>query len=238
MLWYKAWLETRARFLVSFVGLVTIFSCVVFYEEKEAESWSVMSYYNHVLLGNQMLLALLWVLAVTLLMMGGLLREHALGAASFTLALPVSRRRLMNVRIGMGLVQASALAIVPSCAMYVVALTIGKAYSPAQFAFHLVLLLTGGSIFFAIAVLTSSLIEGEYTAPAVSFGIAVLIALGLGSQRLKPFNPLEFMWGSEYLDRQTNLLMGQIPWVNAVIWLSLAAILLLLAVQTICRRDF
>jgi hypothetical protein len=44
-----------------------------------------------------------------------------------------------------------------------------------QAAFHVVLLAGGGIVLYAIALLTSSLVEGEYTAPMVSFGILVLV---------------------------------------------------------------
>jgi ABC-type transport system involved in multi-copper enzyme maturation permease subunit len=238
MLWYKAWLETRSRFLVLFCGLTVLLSFGVLHGERQAEPWSTMSYYNFVLFANQRVLTLLWILAVSLLTMGGLLREQAVGASSFTLALPVSRSRLMAVRIGMGLIQALALAVVPSCAMYWVARTAGKAYAPSQLTFHLLLLLAGGSVFFAISVLISSLVEGEYTAPAVSLGLMLAIGLGLDGVKLRPYNPLKFMIGSEYADISTNLLIGSLPWINAVAWVLVAVLLLWIAVRAIAHRDF
>ena len=238
MLLYKAWLETRARFLISFGGSVLLFSYLVYHAEKDAAPWAGMTYYNYVLNENQSVFALLWVLLVALLMVGGLLREHAAGSLYFTLALPVSRRRLMVARIAMGSTQALLLAVVPSCAMYLIASIVGKAYSPGQLAFNLVMLLAGGSVFLAITVLVSSVIEGEYTAPAVSLGLALGIALGLGSPKLRPFNPMRFMMGMEYRDIHTELLVGPIPWANAAIWVSVAGVLLLLAIGVIRRREF
>jgi hypothetical protein len=238
MLWYKAWLETRSRFLVMFIGVIVLFSALVWHREMDAESWSGMGYFNDVLHSSQGMLALIWVPVVIMLMMGGLLRENASGAASFTLALPVSRNRLMGVRIGMGGIQALALGVLPSCCMYAVAHFTGKAYSPSQLAFHVLLLLSGGSVFFGLAVFTSSLIEGEYTAPAVALGIAMVMLMGLGEQQLKPFNPAEFMMGSAYLDRHSNLLVGAFPWAIACSWLALSAVLLFAATRFIARRDF
>jgi hypothetical protein len=238
MLWYKAWLETRSRFLVMFIGVTVLFSVLVWHREIGAESWSGIGYYNDVLHSSQGMLALIWVPVICMLMMGGLLRENASGAASFTLTLPVSRNRLMGVRIGMGVLQALALGVFPSCCMYAVAHFTGKAYSPSQLAFHLLLLISGGSVFFGIAVLISSLIEGEYTAPAVALGIAIVMLMGLGEQELKPFNPAEFMMGSAYLDRHSNLLVGGFPWSIACIWLALSVALLVAATKFIARRDF
>ena len=34
MLWYKAWLETRSRFLVSLIGMVALCSWWVFHENS------------------------------------------------------------------------------------------------------------------------------------------------------------------------------------------------------------
>jgi hypothetical protein len=64
------------------------------------------------------------------------------------------------------------------------------------------------------------LIEGEYTAPAVALGIAIVMLMGLGEQELKPFNPAEFMMGSAYLDRHSNLLVGGLPWSIACIFVG------------------
>jgi hypothetical protein len=67
-------------------------------------------YYYYVLFVGNSMLVVMWLLAVTLTMMGGLLREKAAGTSAFTLALPVSRARLATVRICTGLAQAFALA--------------------------------------------------------------------------------------------------------------------------------
>lgn len=236
MLWFKAWLETRARFLISLVGISILCSFSVFHGERQAEPWVDRSYYNYVLSEGHALLVVAWALAVTLLMMGGLLREQALGSASFTLALPVSRQRLMAIRVAMGVFQALSLAVVPWCAMYLIAAIIGKTHSPSQAAFHFLLLLSGGAMFFAIALLVSSVVTGEYTAPVVSFGILLVITT-LSGRNARRFSPLAFMNGTEYLDRHTYLLVGHYPWLESVIWLCVAAFLTWIAVRTISRRD-
>jgi ABC-2 type transport system permease protein len=84
VLWYKLWVETRARFLISLAGIFLLCSFSVFYGERQAEPWSPPSYYNYVLTEKHALLVIMWLLAVTLLMMGGLLREQAVGSVAFT----------------------------------------------------------------------------------------------------------------------------------------------------------
>jgi ABC-2 type transport system permease protein len=141
MLWYKAWLETRARFLVSLLGMAILPSWFVLHEDRAAgkllgENWSYRP-----LQGGHSLIAAMWIAAVVLLTMGGLLRERAAGTASFTLSLPVARITLMRVRILCRLAQAASLAVIPWSVMYLVALATGsKATSLSQALFHLTLL--------------------------------------------------------------------------------------------------
>lgn len=238
MLWYRAWLETRTRFLIALLGILCLCSYSVLHGERQAESWSGISYYNYVLSNAYAMLSVMWLLAVILLMMGGLLRERSHGCALFTLGLPVSRRRLMEVRIGMGALQAGAIAIIPSVAMYLTARTWGKAFSISQIWFHLLLLLTGGAVFFAIALLASSIVAGEYTAPVVAFGILMVISAAFGDKKMRPFSPLAFTIGTEYFDTGSNLLVGPVPWLEAAAWLCLAALLVWIAVRLIEQRDF
>jgi len=238
MLWYKAWLETRSRFLFSLIGIVGLCSFNVFYGDRGALSYSKSEYYYRVLGAGHVFLALMWVIAVTLLMMGGLLRERASGVSSFTLALPVSRMRLMLVRIGMGLMQSIVLVIVPWSVMFLIAATVGKTHSFSQAAFYIALLLGGGSLYFAIALLISSLVEGEYTAPIVSYGIALALLIVFDGDKLRSYDPWRFIVGWLYLDRHTALLAGPIPWLHIAVTLLIALPMMTISIRTIQRRDF
>lgn len=238
MLWYKAWLETRSRFQIALLGIVALCSFQVFYEDKSATSFEKADYYYRVHSGGQMLLATTWVIAVTLLMMGGLLREKASGASSFTLALPVSRARLMLVRIGMGLMQSAVLAIVPWSAMFLIGSTVGKTHSVSLVFFYIVLLLGGGSLYFAIALLISSVLEGEYTAPIVSYGIFVASLIVLSGEKLRPYNPWMFITGLGYLHWRPSFTVGPIPWLHIAVTLLIALTLMVISIKAIQRREF
>jgi ABC-2 type transport system permease protein len=236
MLWYKAWLETRVRFLISFFGMTGLCSYFVFHLDRLALSDTKLDYYYAVLHGGHGLLAGMWILAVTLLTMDGLSREKAVGTSSFTLALPATRTHLMGVRISVALFQAMVLAIVPWTAMFSVGSITGKTHSIYQAGFHVILLAGGGLVFFALALLSSSLIEGQYTAPVVSLGIAIAIPVALNG--LREYSPFAFVMGDGYFDRETELLAGPIPWLHASLWGLLSALLVLVAVQWVKRRDF
>jgi ABC-type transport system involved in multi-copper enzyme maturation permease subunit len=238
MLWYKAWLETRSRFLISLIGMVALCSTVVLHGDRNVIYQVSMDYYNFVLFEGHQLLVMTWVLAVTLIMMGGLVRERAIGSSAFTLALPVSRERLMTVRICTGLLQAAALAICPWVAMFCVSSVFGKAHSISQAGYYLVLLFGGGLLFFGMAVLVSSVVGGEYTAPVVSFGAVIATAATLSSAALRPYSPWAFMTGSEYVDRSTNLLSLPIPWLRAAIYVIVGGIFLAISIRIIQRQEF
>jgi ABC-2 type transport system permease protein len=211
---------------------------MIFHWDRNALSYVKADYYYFGLSSGHSLLVVMWILAVTLLMMGGIMREKAAGSSNFTLALPISRARLMTARIGMGLLQAVTLAIVPWFAMFLTEWTFGKTRSVSQAAFHIVLLLAGGLLFFSVAFLASSVIAGEYTAPIVSFGAVIVTAIAFSGSGLRPYSPLRFMDGAEYLNHQTNLLSWPIPWLQATIYVLVASLLLVVSVKVIQRREF
>ena len=91
---------------------------------------------------------------------------------------------------------------------------------------------------FVIALLIASLVEGEYTAPLVSFGVLIGCIFLLSGQALQMFNPYRFMAGLDYFDRTTGLLVGPIPWLRAGAYLLLAALLSVASVKAIEMRDF
>src|SRR5215471_9203638 len=98
----------------------------------------------------------MWVMAVVLLGMGGIVREKALGTSSLTLSLPVSRTRLMRVRVGMGVLQAVVLAVLPWATVFAVSWMARMPILIAQVGLYVLLLVGGGLIYFALAVLVSS----------------------------------------------------------------------------------
>jgi hypothetical protein len=81
-------------------------------------------------------------------------------------------------------------------------------------------------------------VEGEYTAPAVSFGILFADAIALDSRSLGAFSPWGFMVGSEYFDKKTQLLLGFIPWLHVMASILLAALLSGIAIRAVQRQEF
>jgi ABC-2 type transport system permease protein len=181
------------------------------------------------------LLQLAWLVAITLLMMGGLLQEKANGSAPFTLAMPVSRTRMMNVRISAGLMEAALLIVVPWAAMYAMFCFTGPARSIGQVLFYVVVMAGGGAVFVGTSLLISSLVEGAYTAPTISAGIVLVCASVPRS--LSSVNPMAFMGGQEYLG-PGNLATGPMPWGHVAAYMAVAGLMIVASVKAIERRDF
>lgn len=241
MLWYKAWLETRARFLACLFGITLIIAFLVHHAESIIlPQWRHADSSNNLVFFAQGYLMAVWILSVILLGMGGLGRERAVGTSPFTLALPVSRRRLIGVRMALGIFQAISLAVIPWIAIVVITHFAGSPILLSQAAFYLLLLISGGLIYLAMAVLISSLIEGEYTAPAVAYGLTILTGIVFGNVSwLRPYVDIwRFMGGDNHLDKSTFLLVGPFPWAGALACLFIAAAMLFSSVLVIQRQEF
>lgn len=173
MLWYKFWLESRLRFLLSLAGLVLFAASFALYTKGHAARSVSSKDHRFLLFVTHQYLVTLWMLAVVLLGMGGPLQEKATGVSQFTLALPVNRMRLVAVRFGIYLLEAITLAVAPWIALVLAAHSIGQPWSIPEAFFFDSLLIGGGFAYLGLVVLVSSLIEGEYTAPVVAFGVII-----------------------------------------------------------------
>ena len=236
MLWYKAWLETRSRFLTCLATL-TLFSGIFVHHAQALVRPEWKSDFNRLLFVNQQFLVIMWVLAVVLLGMGGIVREKAVGTSSLTLALPASRVRLLGVRVATGILQAAMLATVPWIAVFFVSTFARKPILVNQVLSYVLLLIGGGLVYFALAVLVSSLVAGEYTAPAIAFGVVLLGAIVFDSW-LRQFNVWRLVTGDFSIDRGTYLLSAHPPWTGILASLSVAVLLLLASAIVVQRRDF
>jgi ABC-2 type transport system permease protein len=236
VLWYKAWLETRSRFLTCLIAS-TVF-CAFFVHHAQGllhPEWKTD--FQRLLFIVHEYVVILWILSVVLLGMGGLIREQATGTSSLTLSLPVSRAHLLGVRIAVGVLEAVTLGVVPWVTIFLVSTAGGMPVLFPQVAFYALLLVGGGLSYFAMAVLVSSLVEGEYTAPAVAFGL-VFLATILSDAWLRRFNLWRLVTGDFYVDRHTYLLSGQFPWLGILASLSAATLMLLASARIIQKRDF
>lgn len=235
MLWYKAWMETRTRFLVALTGITTLCAWRVYDLYHLTPGRTPPGAYSFILGSVHELLILSWLLAVTLLLMGGLVQEKHSGSASFTLAMPVTRARLMQTRIAAGFLEAAALIAIPWTAACIVAFQADEGQSPMLGLFYAMVTISGGAVFAGAALLVSSLVEGTYTAPTISGGVAILCRSAPRSWQA--LNPLAFMAGGDYL-RTSNVVTDHWPWGHAASCIAAGAALAWLSVKVVERRDF
>ncbi len=237
-LWRKAWIETRARFLLSLAALLVICD----YQDVRRALRFVLpstepSYFYGLIHFADDTMCVLWVGAVTLLGMGGILREKALGSASFTLTLPVSRAKLMRTRMYVVLLESACLIAIPWIAIVLTIGTAGKPRLLQQAWAHVFRLALGGSIFIALPLLVSSLVEGEYTAPVVCMVAVIALAFGF-SPALHEYDPFVFILGNDQFNRATGILRGPLPWVHGLATVALAILIAAAAIKAIQKREF
>src|SRR5215475_3940035 len=117
MLWYKAWRESRVRFVLS--AAVMIFLCLSLMNrartgfpppERPDLPYSAWVWGN--VYGN--FNPTVFIILAMVLGLGGLRRERPVGTAPFTLTLPVTRFHLIFVRAMTGLLQVVALSLIPA----------------------------------------------------------------------------------------------------------------------------
>lgn len=242
MIWRKAWLENRGRFL----GAAAIMIFAVAWAVLDCEN--AMAHYDrtppitfeqYVAILYAGKLQPIWVACSLLLGAGGLVREGALGTAPFTLSLPVRRRVWTRSRALMGLGEAAALALIPAVLIPSLGLLVRHSY-PLWEAFKFsALLWTAGSVFFCVTLFFSTVFAGEFAAIGLSALVAFLAYTSPDYlyRWLPYFRLADLLGGSEFVNRATGFLESW-PWQGVLASVAIAAALCWGAAEAIERRDF
>jgi ABC-type multidrug transport system permease subunit len=187
-------------------------------------------------------LRVLFMVLTILLGLGGLTREREQRTAAFTLALPVSRGRLLVTRTLVGLGQVVLLATLPAIVLPLLSPLVGEAYASSQAWGFAILWAIVGSLIFSLSLLASVLFQGEFTPPAAAI-------LGLaGYSFLAEVRPVEryltdihdVMSGTEmpYFVERTGVLTGPLPWASLYAVFLAAAALIVIGARITKRQDF
>ena len=155
-------------------------------------------------------------------------------AGLFTFSLPVSRRRVLLTHAALVVVDVVLIALVPSLLFPTISHLIwGGEVDFGSTVVHALLLSLGGMVFPALAYLLTSIFNSQWLVMivgfVVSFGLSFRIRIVEGFPR---WNVFHLMSGETYF------LYGRIPWLELLVWLAIAAAVLLLAVLIHERRDF
>jgi hypothetical protein len=255
MLWYKSWLDTRWRFLIGFV----LMTCAAFFvvgtwpRVKALLPQLSMLDTGSGLIGQKIREAaelqktyrgFVWsqwfrqtptqtgTLLAVLLGSGGLLSQGSSGQL-FTLSLPVSRGQLVAARAATGLAEWLAIAIVPSLVIPLASASVGESYALSVALVHGLCIFVGGTVFFGLAVLLSTVFDDLWR-PLL---IALTAAIVGGTVELALVGPTRFgtfcvMTGENYFKT------GLVPWGGLVVNAAVAAAMLYGAGINLARRDF
>ena len=255
MFWYKAWLETRWRFLVG-LGLLTISACgtVIYYPEvmklmpmagsvevsgelgrRIKEGVELASTYRGYIWSQwfSQNVAEMGTLFAILLGSGSPIAQGSAGAALFTLSLPASRNRLLAVRTATGLGEWLTITLVSSLVIPLLSPIVGERYSLSSALVHGACLFAAGTVFFSLAVLLSALL-GDLLKPIV-LACSAAMALALGQfvfEGLASYGPFAVMSGESYF-RGTGL-----PWLGLLLSVASSIAMLYGATLVLARRDF
>lgn len=178
---YKAWLETRVRFLAGLVGVAII--CIYNLEQHAGLfrlwSWDLQHpdiqrhsgfawlgvheygwYLWHYFYDES--LQQIWALFAVVLAFGGLIREKTNGTVSFSLGLPVSRRRWLFTRLAAVGMESVALGLFSVLVIIVGSAVIHQTFSLSQVLLHTALMVAAGVFMIAFGNLCYSLFPGNY----------------------------------------------------------------------------
>lgn len=229
MLWYKAWRENRTRFAITASVLIALCAFATLSDRRVGPlgAGGVSARIDSLIYAGTA--KGVFAILTIFLGLGGLLRERTRRTAIFTLALPVSRLRLVGTQIGMGLLELAALSFLPSLCIPLFS-RFTRAPYPFAYSIHFSLLwFSCGLIIFASAYFLSAVLEGEYTAPVVCYIALSLQSLVASWAPLQPYH-LNLL--------RTMAQFPTIPWERLLTLALISCGLFGLAARHIQAEDF
>jgi len=238
---HKIWRESRARFFFVLAALLLVTAVAVFYnarsEKVVIESKDFHAAGVRTLRG---VLFMFWSFSALFLGLGGLLRERAVGSVDYTLSLPVSRTRWFLYRSLNGALQAMAAALVPALSIPIIAALSGGDFPVGDALLLGVRMGLGGMLFYAIGVLLSTLLAGDFSSAGI--GIALVYAVTISTRVIGAIKHLNLQDAiflpMQRVDPNTHLVRGPMPWNGIAFSFALSLVLCAWAWRVTSTRDF
>jgi ABC-type transport system involved in multi-copper enzyme maturation permease subunit len=255
MLWYKAWLETRWRFLIGLALVTCSAAGTVLAYPKVLQLMPLASTVDSGgELGRRIREAVdlsrdyrgyVWsqwfrqnlpqavTLFAALLGAGGLLAQASGGGALFTLSLPASRNRVLGVRAATGLAELLVLVLVPSLAVPLLSPAIAQHYAVGDALVYGVCQFAGGAVFFSLAFLLSTMFNDVWRPLLVACAAAMTLAIGAQFvPELSRVSVFSVMTAESYFRS------GALPWLGLLVSAGVSAAMLFTAAKNIEQTDF
>jgi ABC-2 type transport system permease protein len=254
MLWYKAWLDTRWRFLVGMVllllsacGVVLTYPQVVKVLTVEPSVDTSRELGRRIREGIELSrtyrgyvwsqwfrqnLPQIFTIVAVLVGSGSVLAQGMRGGAVFTLSMPASRNRLLGVRAAAGLGELVVLAFVPPLMLPLVSPAVGAAYGVGDALVHGACLFAAGTVWFSVAFLLSTSFDDLWRPLLITLAAAMVVAVCEQVLQLSRYSVFAVMTGEVYFRT------GHLPWLGLLASLGASAAMLYLATINMARRDF
>jgi len=252
MLFYKAWLESRTRFLFGLAAVIAVCTLYIRLRPILIPDWIAdlqnphmpgrpkwlffgvydLNFYTwHFLYENK--LQQVWVVFAILLSFGGLVREKQLGTSTFSLGLPVSRKQWFLTRMLVAAAQSIVLALTAVVAVSVACWSIHESYRAPQIFGHCLLIAGAGAVFLGLGAMFSTVIRGEHMALPVT-----LMVLGIPylyvQEYVREAAPNAWVHRidvSHVMAGPPLLTWATVPWFGLAVSLGLTICLLIIALR-------
>jgi hypothetical protein len=229
MLWKKGWYETRTRLLVVLAVVVVI---TVLAMDPAPASAGIGPLVGATTM-PAMLAALLLAGAGVKTQLGGLQRSKGLhGSMYYTLSLPVTRTRLFNVRVSLGLAETAVIQVLTFSAIWSVQPAI-RAYPAASDLFkHGVAAFFCVTAVYSLGVFFAAFLDDVYQHWATIFtivGTIVILTRVPLPAWMQPFLVLSL---ASPLNTHT------MPWIAMAVLLGLSGTLLLIALKIVRSLEY
>ena len=246
MVWYKAWLETRSRFLFGLAlsllmagGLVGEFTLLPFATSGIANDDSLRGPLREAIELSRTFRGFIWyqwfrqnALIVGALFAAVLGTSHIFSrtraGSLFTLSLPASRRRWFATRAATGLAELFVLIVLPSLLIPVIAPLIGQHYGVGEALVHALCVYLGVTVLFGLALLLSTFLHDTWPILAVCLFAVCVSFVDLLMPRMSLFGVLS---AADYFRG------GSLPWAGLGALVVVSASLLYLTARKLERVD-
>jgi hypothetical protein len=233
MLWHKGWLETRFRLLFT-LGFTTLI-LVLQHSIRTATPPGKNAALGLIMFSNPTL-----VLMVCALLGGaGIVTQPSLqatkglhGSTLFTLALPVSRLRLLAVRASIGWLESVGVIGALCCGMWLVSPAFRAMATPVEMLEYAGTLITCASALYCLSVLLATFLDDQWRAWGTMIASAALWWLSIHT----PFPASADIFRA--MREGSPLIAHTIPWTAMAFSLGLAAILFFAALKVVQTREY
>lgn len=237
MLWYKGWLETRYR-VVFCMGWAAVFLALTRPWQMPVPAPGAQ---GHGAVYGLVVFACPTLVMVVSAMLGGsgVVTQASLqatkglhGSTLYTLSLPVSRRRLLAVRAGLGWLEVVGVMAVLCAVLWALTPALRAVATPAEMAEYAMALIACGSTLYAISVLLATFLDDVWRTWGTMLASA---ALWWASVRVPVPEAINFF---RAMRENSPVLTHTVPWSAMGFSVALGAVLIVVAVRVVRAREY